>query len=272
KWSGIMANDVAMCHDAAPGRYVPDDDHSAAIMCTAGTYQPSPGQNSCLQATAGHFAPVAGASQVFECMAGSYAPDAGSASCTPASPGHYVPSIAATEQLACVSGSWSGMSATSCMPATPGHYVSDADRGLMNPCQRGTYQPLGGQNTCLVAPVNTYVQVIGSAEYMNCPTGTISAARSTSASSCYVPNTTTVKACKLKIGKNPSVACVAATVGFKVVRGTTITMSLPSRAQKTCVIKSRKVLGKAKGTCNVNLAITFAGSTINRSTRVTVIR
>jgi len=74
---------------------------AAQIQCSAGTYQPSASQTSCILADRGYSVPSNGALDQTGCSRGYYANLKGQATCFEASLGHYVDELLATSQKAC---------------------------------------------------------------------------------------------------------------------------------------------------------------------------
>ncbi|MDB3870679.1 hypothetical protein N9318_00005, partial [Euryarchaeota archaeon] len=126
------------CPAGSYGRYVCIDSsagHSAPtesmydVECSAGTYQPSTGQASCIDASAGHYVLSTGSATQTICAAGTYQPSTGQTSCIDASAGYYVDGTGSTTQAACAAGTYNSntasTSSSACTVASAGYYVAD---------------------------------------------------------------------------------------------------------------------------------------------------
>jgi hypothetical protein len=176
-------------------------------LCKAGFYSASGGEEPCAKAPKGYFVPGEGAMTAEECDLGHYADAEGLSECLPAEPGHYVPATGAKAELECEQGTYSGETArSSCLAAPFGHYAPkgaiaptacpagkfDAHTNSPSaefceydspgwysgegaaepiPCVPGKYAFAYGSETCLPAPIGSYVPGIGASVPTPCPAG-----------------------------------------------------------------------------------------------------
>jgi len=125
-----------------------------SISCSAGSY----GRYVCVDSSAGHSAPT-GSMYDVECSAGTYQPSTGQTSCIDASVGYYVASTASTSQTACAAGTYQASTGqSSCTDASAGYYVPSTGSATQTACAAGTYQPSTGQTSCTDASAGYYVE------------------------------------------------------------------------------------------------------------------
>ena len=140
---------------SSPGYYQGED---SPEPCAPGTFQPLAGQDECIVANPGYFVSAFGSASEEPCPIGSWNQSPGSFSidsCTPCPTNHSTPGEGSSSESDCVS--------------SPGYYQGEDSP---EPCAPGTFQPLAGQDECIVANPGYFVSAFGSASEEPCPIGT----------------------------------------------------------------------------------------------------
>ncbi len=166
------------CTQTVPGQIVAADGapHHDFTGCTPGTYQPDPGQNTCLPAPAGTVAAGWLQTGVTVCHGGKYHPLPGQHTCRATLPGYHTPEdgLPHLDPMPCHDGTYqNGLMAKTCIAAAPGHYVPKD--GLPHThdieCGAGTYQPQTGQAGCVAADTGFHCPGTGNTEQLPCNDG-----------------------------------------------------------------------------------------------------
>tara|TARA_B100002051_G_scaffold269600_1_gene301169 strand:+ start:1877 stop:6067 length:4191 start_codon:yes stop_codon:yes gene_type:complete len=179
------------CIDSSPGFFVDSENSTFQVACGAGYFQPDISQSICLLSPSGHYVDIIGSNQTFPCPRGFFQPLEGQSNCHPSSPGYFVDDFAASSQKPCPEGTYnynsSSVSILQCQITPPGSYSSPGSDSFHN-CSLGTFQPLGGQSTCLPSDVGFYVDSNGSSSQNECPENSSTISNySTSISDCLSP-------------------------------------------------------------------------------------
>jgi hypothetical protein len=144
----------------APGTSMPDVGAGVCPQCLGGTYQDTPGQETCKPCDPGAYC-AEGAAAALPCFAGTYstATDLSSADqCTPTVPG-YISTTGSTQPKACA----------------PGTFQRNAAMGLCQKCIGGSYQDAEAATACLDCVPGSYCAE-GAAAALPCLPGTYSSA------------------------------------------------------------------------------------------------
>ena len=225
-------------------------------------------------------ASAVGLNVVDQCGVGTYSLD-GWPPCTQATPGHYVFTGGSTNQLPCAPGTFVGIFGNyTCDLAPPGGYVPIAAATAPTDCSAGTYQDEPGQIACKTAPAGSFVATTGATAAIPCPAGASSPPGSTAASACVTPPTVArtdtasatpaAPSCVIAGGKSVTAACVARQLGISIAKPTTSRLALPSGKQAACVVRRKRIIGSATGSCRVLLVVAKPGS-MPKTYRATVI-
>ncbi len=162
------------CAKAPKGYFVEAKGAIVADECITGRFAPAEGLVECLPAEPGHYVPGTGAKEELECEQGTYSDEIGRSSCTSAPAGHYAPK-GAVMPTACPAGTFdahaNSPSAEFCEYDSPGWYSGE---GAIEPipCVPGKYAFAYGSESCLPAPLGSYVPAIGATDPTPCPAGT----------------------------------------------------------------------------------------------------
>eukprot|EP00047_Mylnosiga_fluctuans_P019090 m.78542 g.78542 ORF g.78542 m.78542 type:complete len:2951 (-) comp7970_c0_seq2:2704-11556(-) len=148
------------CWECEPGQYQPFTRQTACIGCPIGTYSGATSATSsstCQACPPGKSCPNSAMRSPFDCSPGMYQPSAGQSSCNYCPPGTY--------GLA-----WGQIALSDCLACTPGYYCPNY--GVRRACQRGSYQSMSGQTSCIACPRGAFLNNIASPEPCEqCPPG-----------------------------------------------------------------------------------------------------
>ena len=104
-WANFESNESSISMDSiVPGNYTTTSPQIAQIECPQGTYQPLPGQSTCIDASPGHYSPNSASTYQIPCQNGTFQNQSGSDFCEPADIGFYVNQTASTTQTPCPAG------------------------------------------------------------------------------------------------------------------------------------------------------------------------
>jgi hypothetical protein len=197
------------CLPATRGHFVDTTGARAPTPCPLGTYQPDTGRTSCLAAPPGSFVPTIGSAAAALCPRGTYQPDAGASACRDAAIGFFVPDPGSRTQLACATATRTGLSTCpaatdgivlpesgdgplvadgslcppgtwsttgvvpaggTCIPARPGSFAPGPGATAEQVCAPGSFAADFGSETCVLAPVGTFVAFSGALQAEPCET------------------------------------------------------------------------------------------------------
>lgn len=186
---------MTFCDAASPGHFVNSTGSYRQISCQLGFYQSDSGMGACIEADVGHFVDTTGSRFQYECPFGTYQPEAAQSFCLTAPPGAYVDSSLGTAQynvMLCPLGAYNpnegGANVDDCIQASKGHYVNELGQIDQKPCGFGTYQPLEGAASCLLADQGYYVPFMTSITQLMCPEGTSTLEKGTEDETFCVPD------------------------------------------------------------------------------------
>jgi hypothetical protein len=170
---------MTVCDAASPGHFINTTGSYRQDACQVGFYQPDSGMAMCIEADRGHFVDTKSSRVQYECPFGTYQPEAGQSSCLIAPPGTFVDSSQGTARsnvMLCPLGTYNpnegGAKVSDCIDSSKGHYVDDLGQLEQKPCLFGSYQPLDGARSCLLADQGYYVPFMTSITQIMCPDGT----------------------------------------------------------------------------------------------------
>ena len=144
------------------------------LPCQEGTFQNKKGATFCILASPGHYVPTNTSPVELICPIGEFQNMPGSTGCIASKQGFYVESDERVSQLPCPSGTYSpigGIDRSGCILSSPGNY-SVSGSTLQNKCEKGHYQPIYGQSSCLESDPGYFVTEVGMAKQEYCPGGT----------------------------------------------------------------------------------------------------
>lgn len=219
------------------------------------TYQDDPAANSTRSAVSANPFLV---SQV--CAPGFYSPK-GFDTCIQIPAGSYgtYPAAAGFDATAklyrptlCPAGSYQavvGFTGNQCTSTDPGYFASGTGNASQTQCAAGTYQPSGGQASCVRASVGSFVNSQGAISQTRCPANHTSAAGSDALSDCKPT------ACLIRKGKTASGACLLTPLGKTIPAKAKVTYTIAKATQKTCKASGVTVKALKAGTCTFKMTV-----------------
>lgn len=225
-----------------PERPCHPDDHlrKPDALGSQGTYQPEPGQSTCVACPGGSLCPqrsispiecgpgrvaVPGSSSCSACVAGEYQHASGAAGCMPCTEGNYcaegaaaplpcpagtrmnatIAMTSAADCIDCDAGSFCPIGTEAQTPCSPGAFAEGAQSHSCEPCSAGEFQPGFGSTACVA-----------------CTRGAYCGAGASSPSPCEAGTTSNAS------GLNSSSGCVGVEPGFWAPTGSALPLACPA--------------------------------------------
>ena len=162
--SGSHANsDNTGCVACSAGTYLAGN--GTCLLCSPGTYAPSPSSTSCLLVPAGAYA-TSDRTSYTSCSAGTFV-NTSTQTCQSCAVGS-ISGASAVSCTPCASGSRASADSTQCVPCAAGTYL--AGNGSCVACAQGQYAPTPSATTCLVNPLGAFSSA-DRTSYTSCQAG-----------------------------------------------------------------------------------------------------
>ena len=187
----------------------------------------------------------------------------------------------------CSAGTYSNDAYTPCTSALPGRYAA-SDNLAAYPCGAGTFQPYGGQTSCIPASIDHYVNTAGATSETACPAGqvapnigSISCVTPPASTTTTIPPTTTPTSgtssgsttlkCTVKKGSSISRTCLATNAGITIPSTSKVMIKVVKASAGICRVSGRSVKTLKSGTCSTTVSVTPKNSKKARTYKVKVV-